>query len=64
MRTWAAALYAMSIVSGPTARAADGPARTFAPHDLFELQFAADPQMRPDGREIAYVRVGYDAMSD
>ncbi|HEY2179588.1 MAG TPA: S9 family peptidase [Caulobacteraceae bacterium] len=64
MKTWAVALCALAIMSGAAATAADGPARLFTPHDLFELQFAADPQVRPDGREIAYVRVGFDAMSD
>ncbi len=31
---------------------------------MFGLQWVEDPQIRPDGREIAYVRMSYDIMSD
>jgi len=43
---------------------AEGPARTFQPIDLFALQYASDPQVRPDGGDIAYVRNAYDIMVD
>jgi dipeptidyl aminopeptidase/acylaminoacyl peptidase len=43
---------------------AEGPARTFRPIDLFALQYASDPQVRPDGGDIAYVRNAYDIMVD
>jgi dipeptidyl aminopeptidase/acylaminoacyl peptidase len=47
------------------AAAADGVGRKpFQPEDLFALQAAADPQIRPDGQEIAYVRDSMDVMSD
>lgn len=36
----------------------------FDAKDLFQLQFASDPQMRPDGRAIAYVRAAGDIMMD
>src|SRR5450631_1717212 len=32
--------------------------------DVFDLQWAADPQVSPDGRSIAYVRMGYDIKTD
>ncbi len=32
--------------------------------DVFELEWASAPQVSPDGRTIAYVRRGYDVMSD
>lgn len=32
--------------------------------DVFELEFAADPQISPDGRTIVYVRRSMDIMSD
>jgi dipeptidyl aminopeptidase/acylaminoacyl peptidase len=32
--------------------------------DLFDLQLAADPQIRPDGGAIAYVRRSFDIMTD
>ena len=39
-------------------------ARTFGPRDLFGLQMASDPQVRPDGGAVAYVRVSNDIMTD
>jgi dipeptidyl aminopeptidase/acylaminoacyl peptidase len=42
----------------------EGPARTFTGRDLFALQMASDPQIRRDGRAIAYTRIGFDIMSD
>ena len=36
----------------------------FQGRDLFALQLATDPQIRPDGREIAYVRISFDIMTD
>ncbi|MEJ2090057.1 MAG: S9 family peptidase, partial [Gammaproteobacteria bacterium] len=36
----------------------------FEPMDVFELEWATDPQVAPDGRTIAYVRAGYDVMTD
>ena len=32
--------------------------------DVFELQWAADPQISPDGRQVAYVRYRGDVMKD
>jgi dipeptidyl aminopeptidase/acylaminoacyl peptidase len=45
-------------------QAADGPSRTFSARDLFGLRVASDPQVRPDGGAIAYVRQTYDISSD
>jgi dipeptidyl aminopeptidase/acylaminoacyl peptidase len=45
-----------------TAQAA--PSHVFEGRDIFNLQWVADPQIRPDGRAIAYVRMSYDVMSD
>ncbi|HEY6923087.1 MAG TPA: hypothetical protein VI653_06440, partial [Steroidobacteraceae bacterium] len=41
-----------------------GPSRLFEGRDIFGLQWVEDPQIRPDGREIAYVRMSYDIMTD
>ena len=41
-----------------------GPQRRFTGEDLFDLSTAADPQISPDGRRIAYVRRANDIMSD
>lgn len=43
---------------------ADGPERHFTGADLFSLEVAADPQISPDGRWIAYVRRSGDIMTD
>src|SRR3984885_9083712 len=36
----------------------------FKPMDVFDLQWAADPEVSPDGRNVAYVRMGYDIKTD
>jgi dipeptidyl aminopeptidase/acylaminoacyl peptidase len=36
----------------------------FKPLDVFDLQWVADPQVSPDGRNIAYVRMGFDIKTD
>ncbi len=43
---------------------AQGHVTPFSPEDLFALEAASDPQISPDGREIAYVRVSEDIMTD
>ncbi len=57
---------AVLLVAAPFALAAppDAPSRKFEGKDLFGLQVASDPQIRPDGRVIAYTRVAYDVMND
>jgi dipeptidyl aminopeptidase/acylaminoacyl peptidase len=39
-------------------------ARPLQDMDVFALEWALDPQVAPDGRQIAYVRRGYDVMTD
>ncbi|MCP4727672.1 MAG: S9 family peptidase [bacterium] len=41
-----------------------GKAKHFNPIDLFELEYASDPQISPDGTKIVYVRTFYDIMTD
>jgi dipeptidyl aminopeptidase/acylaminoacyl peptidase len=41
-----------------------GPSHVFEGRDIFNLQWVEDPQIRPDGRAIAYVRMSYDIMAD
>jgi dipeptidyl aminopeptidase/acylaminoacyl peptidase len=50
--------------SRQTAGPAPGPSRRFDAHDLFGLEVAADPQISPDGRRVAYVRRSGDIMID
>jgi dipeptidyl aminopeptidase/acylaminoacyl peptidase len=44
--------------------APEAPTRTFTERDLFSLEQASDPQVRPDGKAVAYVRQTGDVMSD
>jgi len=44
--------------------AAEPPKPAFKPIDVFELQWVADPQISPDGRRIAYVRMRMDIKTD
>jgi len=41
-----------------------GPNRIFTGEDLFDLAYASDPQISPDGKTIAYVRRQNDIMTD
>lgn len=59
--TMAAVLLAAGMAS---AQAQDRPSRIFGPRDLFGLQMASDPQVRPDGGAIAYVRISNNIMTD
>ena len=43
---------------------ADSPSHVFEGKDIFSLQCVTDPQIRPDGHVIAYVRMTYDIMTD
>ena len=36
----------------------------FQPLDVFELEWASDPQISPDGNQIVYKRNGFDIMTD
>lgn len=48
----------------PPAVHADSPSRLFEARDLFDLQQVSDPQISPDGRVVAYVRVSFGIMTD
>jgi dipeptidyl aminopeptidase/acylaminoacyl peptidase len=41
-----------------------GQSPVFTGRDIFDLQWVEDPQIRPDGHAVAYVRMSYDIMSD
>jgi dipeptidyl aminopeptidase/acylaminoacyl peptidase len=55
-----------SFITGAVVTAAplDAPNRLLQGIDLFGLQYAADPQIRPDGKVVAYVRTSFDIMTD
>lgn len=64
MRLAAFALLLTSALAPQPAIADAGPDRQFTGQDLFKLEAAADPQISPDGKTIAYVRRSADVMSD
>jgi dipeptidyl aminopeptidase/acylaminoacyl peptidase len=64
MRAIAFAFISLVAAGVVAAAPAEAPSRVFEGKDLFSLQVASDPQIRPDGHVIAYVRVGYDIMTD
>ncbi|MEP6885763.1 MAG: S9 family peptidase [Gammaproteobacteria bacterium] len=53
---------AMLLLSAPNWAQSVKPA--FKPVDVFDLQWAADPQVSPDGHNIAYVRMSFDIKTD
>ena len=58
-------LFAATALATPAAAApATGPTRTFTGSDLFSLEQAADPEISPDGKTVAYVRKSNDIMTD
>lgn len=65
MRSLLLAFILATVLCAPAqATPADAPSRKLEGRDLFGLQLATDPQIRPDGLAIAYTRVSYDIMSD
>ncbi|MEM6515089.1 MAG: S9 family peptidase [Bacteroidota bacterium] len=38
--------------------------QSFQPMDVFELEWAVDPQISPNGNQIVYKRTGFDIMKD
>jgi len=55
-------VFACLVLPGTVATAAEP--RTLQPMDVFDLQWASDPQVAPDGRRVAYVRMRGDVMKD
>jgi len=54
----------LAAAASASAEVADGPSPAFTARDLFALAAATDPQVRPDGGAIAYVRETNDIMTD
>jgi dipeptidyl aminopeptidase/acylaminoacyl peptidase len=57
-------LLALLIAGAASAAPLEAPNRNFQGADLFGLQYASEPQIRHDGRVVAYVRVSFDIMTD
>jgi len=58
----AALVIAGPLAGSPGAQAAEKPA--FAPMDVFALEWAAEPEVAPDGAQVVYRRMGFDVMTD
>jgi acylaminoacyl-peptidase len=56
------ALGAAMLLGGPLF--AEPATPTLAPTDVFNIQYAADPQIAPDGKRVVYVRQFSDIMGD
>ncbi|MBA2466018.1 MAG: S9 family peptidase [Sphingomonas sp.] len=61
---FAFALLATGLSAPAQSAPATGPNPAFTGSDLFDISLASDPRISPDGRQIAYVRLTADVMSD
>ncbi|NCA01631.1 MAG: S9 family peptidase [Sphingomonadaceae bacterium] len=64
MLTAVAALALCPAITLAQAAEPSAQSRSFKAIDLFALEYAADPQISPDGKKIAYVRRSFDIMTD
>jgi Tol biopolymer transport system component len=55
---------ALALAGSAVAQEQRQPSQRFESADVFQLEYADDPQISPDGRSVAYVRVSADIMSD
>ncbi len=61
---------ALALLTAAVGASADGAATpaadpgTFHSADVFDLEFAADPQVSPDGKQVVYLRTAMDIMTD
>src|SRR5262250_2605346 len=53
----------LGMLAACSAAAAAEPAR-LALKQIFDLQWAADPRIAPNGKHVVFVRSGYDIMND
>src|SRR5262245_37485409 len=61
--TIAALFVGCSLFLATTSAAAE-PQGRLAPLGIFDFEFAADPQISPDGMQVVYVRQAADVMTD
>ena len=54
----------LAVAAGLAVTAAEATADTFKNVDVFELEIAGDPQISPDGTQVAYARLSNDIMTD
>lgn len=56
--------FALLLLAGSVAAAADKSAPPLSVEDVFNVQIPADPQISPDGKRVVYVRQFCDIMND
>ena len=61
---WTSLILAVLALCAAAPIFANGDASTFGPRDVFELEYASDPQIAPDGSRIVYARTRLDIMTD
>jgi acylaminoacyl-peptidase len=59
-----ASLLALAAVSPVFAQDADAESKRFTAERVFDIEYASDPQISPDGKTIAYVRRSMDRQTD
>ncbi len=59
-----ASVFSVVLAAPALGAVAEGPQKLFTGRDLFGLEVASDPQFKPDGSAIAYVRASNDIMTD
>lgn len=64
MRLVLVAAAALALAAPAMAKPPEAPTATFTARDLFGLEVASDPRIKPDGSAVAYVRATYDIMGD
>jgi len=57
-------LIGLALATLAIAPASAAPKPPFAPLDVFALEWASDPEIAPDGSQVAYVRRSFDIRSD
>jgi dipeptidyl aminopeptidase/acylaminoacyl peptidase len=62
--SWCVGWVVLALLEAGTACAADLPENRLRLIDLFDLEFASDPQISPDGRRIVFARNFSDIMKD
>ena len=60
----AVALAVPASPAAPASLAAQGEPNRFSSLDVFQLEFASNPEIAPDGSRVVYVRRGFDIMKD
>jgi acylaminoacyl-peptidase len=64
MRCHRLPLTLLAALSAGASFAAEEPSDLFTSRDVFELEWASDPRISPDGRHVVYVRNFMDVMKD